>query len=228
MPLNTYNDLLAGLQAWLEDDDAEFQGSIPDVIDLAEKRLVRDLGLQLFRRVDSTTTMTASVNTATKPTIASPDLLITTKQMWLTGGAIPAGEFRFPAQRDVSYCRWHASGSTDAEPEFWAELDETTWFFSPAPDATYTVNISYLSRPDRLTVANQTNWLSDNVYDILFKAGLAEAEKFLKADERVLVWDKDYLENMPQVRRELYQQFGNQFDRLGATPLPAQPRSLTI
>ena len=225
MALNTYNDLLAGLQAWLEDDDAEFQGSIPDVIDLAEKRLLRDLDLALFRRVDSTATMSIGVASVTKPTIAAPDLFIASKGIWLTGGALTRPAFL--QNRGGEYVR-DFNGGSNAVPRFWAEEDETTWLFGPTPDATYTVNVRYLSRPDRLATGNQTNWLSDNAYDILFKSALAEAEKFLKSDERAPIWEQDYIKTMPRVRAELYNQFGNQHDVLGRSATPDARRSLQV
>jgi len=225
MALNTYNDLLAGLQQWMEDDDVEFQASIPDIIDLGEKRLTRDLDLSLFRRTDSTTTMSIGVATVTKPTIAAPDLLVATKGVYLTGGALTGSKFISRRGHDyvVDYNEYAANGV----PRYFAETDEGSWIFGSPPDATYTVNVRYLSRPPALTVANQTNWLSDNCYDILFKACLAEAEGFLKDDERSAKWEQDYGSNMPRIRAELYQQFGNQYDILGATPQPQLRRSFS-
>jgi hypothetical protein len=209
----------------MEDDDSEFVGSIPDVIDLGEKRLLRDLDLAIFRRVDSSATMTASQATVTKPVIAPPDLLIAAKGIWLTGGALTRAQFL--QQRSFEYVTDYI-GAADGVPKFWGEQDEVTWIFGRTPDATYTVNVRYLSRPNPLVViSNETNWLSDNAYDILFKAALAESEKFLKSDERAPMWESDYLQSIPMARRELYNQFGNQYDNLGAVAVPQGPRSTT-
>ena len=224
MALNTATDLSNGLQAWLEDDDSEFTAEIDDMLDLGEKRLLRDLDLAIFRRTDSSLTMTASQGTDTKPTIAAPDLLVSTKAIWLTGGALTRAQFL--EQRSFEYVTDYQSG-TDGVPRFFAEATETQWIWGPTPDATYTVNFRYISRPDRLEVSvNETNWLSDHAYDILFKACLAEAEKFLKAEDRAAIWEADYQMALPNVRQELYNQFGNQYDRLGAVPIPQAPRSV--
>lgn len=223
MALNTATDLQNGIQAWLEDDDAEFTGELDDVIDLAEKRLLRDLDLAIFRRVDSTAAMVVSNALVTKPTIVAPDLLIASKGIWLTGGALTRAEFL--QQRSAEYILDY-NGAVDGVPKYWGEYSETQWIFGRTPDATYAVNVRYISRPDRLVPGgNETNWLSDNAYDILFKAALAEAEKFLKSDERAPIWENDYTLALPQVRRELYNQFGNQYDTLGAVPVPQAPRS---
>lgn len=225
MALNNYTGLVAGLQSWTEDDDSEFIGVIDDVINLGELRLLRDLDLAIFRRVDSATTMTASQSTVTKPTIASPDLLIASKDIWLSGGGLASDAVRFVLNRDIGYCRWYANEAADALPKYYAELDETSWFFAVAPDQTYTVNVSYLSRPDPLAVGNENNWLSDNAYDILFKAALAEAEKFLISDERAPMWEQDYISHIDATKKELSGLYGNQYDRLGTVPQPTVPRS---
>jgi hypothetical protein len=225
MALNNYTGLVAGLQAWTEDDDSEFLASIDDIINLGELRLLRDLDLAIFRRVDTTTTMTASQSVVTKPVIAPPDVLIASKDVWLSGGGLAADAVRFVLNRDIGYCRWYASGAPDELPKYYAELDEESWFFSTAPDATYTVNVSYLSRPQALDSGNEDNWLSENAYDILFKAALAEAEKFLISDERAPVWEQDYLLHIDATKKELSGLYGNQYDRLGSVPQPTVPRS---
>lgn len=225
MALNTFTDLSQGLQNWMEDDDSvEFVGDIPDVIDLAEKRVLRDLDLAIFRRTDSTTTLVVGTAQVTKPTIASPDLLIATKSIYLTGGTLGTNS-HFLQTRSHEYLHDFNSGG-NALPRFYGEVDESTWLIGSKPDETYTLNVIYQSRPDRLTLTNQTNWLSDNVYDFLFKAALAEAEKYLVADDRAPMWENDYMMMMPRVRIELYNQYGNQYDRLGAVPVPQQPRSV--
>ncbi len=225
MALNNYTGLVAGLQSWTEDDDSEFVGEIDNIINLGELRLLRDLDLAIFRRVNSATTMTASQSTVTKPTITPPDVLIVSKDIWLSGGGLAADAVRFVVNRDIGFCRWYASEATDDLPKYYAELDEDNWFFSVAPDQTYTVNISYLSRPQALDVGNEDNWLSENAYDILFKACLSEAEKFLVADERAPIWEEDYLTHIAATKKELYGLYGNQYDRFGGTPIITGPRS---
>jgi len=223
MALNTYTTLIAGLQAWVEDDDSEFTGSINDVLDLAELRLTKDLDLALFRRTDSTAVMSIGSPNVTKPTIGAPNVLIATKVIYLTNGGLTV----FPQLRGQDYCVDYEAGvSANGVPKYWAEASETTYFITPRPALAWTVNVRYLSRPPQLTPSNQTNWLSTYAYDLLFKAALAEAEKFLKSDERAPIWEADYVKSMPTTRRQLYQQYQNQYDRLGATPLPNLVRSL--
>ncbi len=225
MPLNTFTDLSQGLQDWIEDDDNEFVASIEDVIDLGEKRLLRDIDLAIFRRLDNSATMSVGVATVTKPTITPPDLLIATKNIFLSGGAL--GGDTFLETRSQEYIRDYNAGGANGTPKYYGEVDEDNWIFGPLPDATYAVNVVFLSRPDPLTAGNQTNWLSDNIYDILFKACLAEAEGFVKSDDRIAIWNEQYIQALPAAKRELYNLYGNQYDHLSAVPVPQAPRSAT-
>jgi hypothetical protein len=225
MALNTYNFLLAGIQAFMEDNDAELTASVPDIVNLAEIRLVRDLDLSIFRRIDSTATLTIGNPVRAKPTIAAPDILVAAKGIWLTGGTIVGGKFL--EERSYEYLVDYNAGASNGIPKYFAEIDEGNWYFAVPPLAAYVVNVRYLSRPNPLTVANQTNWLSTYASDILFKACLAEAEKFLKADERSVMWSNDYDLALPLARRELTSKFSNQVDKIGATSVPQAPRSQT-
>lgn len=223
MALNTYTDLINGIQAWVEDVTSDFTDDLNDIVDLGEKRLLRDLDLAIFRRVDSTLTLTASTAEATKATISSPDLRIATKAVWLTGGGLSGPVFL--EQRSYEYVTMYNSGASDGTPKFYGEKDEDTFIFGAPPDDTYTVNERFISRPEPLSTSNETNWLSDNAYDILFKACLAEACAFLKNMGLKTAWDMDYEAALPMARKELYNLFGNQYDQLGAVPVPQAPRS---
>ena len=225
MALNTYNLLLAGIEAFLEDDDAELTASVPDIINLGEIRLIRDLDLAIFRRTNSAASFVIGTPTITKPTIAPPDLLVKAKSLWITGGTLTGPKFLL--ERSHEYLLDYNSGGSNGVPTYFAEVSETQWYVAPAPVAAYVCNVRYISRPAPLAAATQTNWLSTYASDMLFKASLAEAEKFLKADERSVVWEKDYTEALPLARRELYNGMQNQFDRLGATSIAQGPRSLS-
>jgi hypothetical protein len=223
MALNTYTTLVAGIEAWLEEDGSEFTAAINDIIDLAEKRLARDLDLEIFRRTNSSVSMVVGAATITKPTISSPDLLIAIKQIWISGGALTG--IRMLERRSENVVLDYNSGAANGVPKYYADESETVVRFAPPPGATYTVNIRYLSRPQPLSSSNETNWFSTYAYDILFKAALAEAEKFIVAEERAPVWEKDYLESLAMAKRELYNLYGTQYDRLSAVPVPQAPRS---
>lgn len=223
MALNTYNDLIAGVQAWIEESGSEFVGNLDEIVGLAELRVVQDLDLAIFRRTATGVAMVVGTATVTKPTITPPDYLVAIKQVWITGGALtgPVVLTRKPAEVLIDY----NSGAANGVPKYYADESETVLRFAPPPVATYSVVVRYLSRPNPLAVGNQSNWVSSNAWSLLFRAALVEAEKFIVADERVPTWEQDYQNTLIQTKRELYNMFGTQYDRLSAVPVPQIPRS---
>ena len=215
MSNKTYTELSDNLQSWLEDDDAEFTGSIDDVINLGEMRLWRDLDLSLFKSEEATSTA-ASTETLTKPSTDTE--LVTWQSLYYDS----AGERIWLELRSIDYVRDHQVIGATAPPRFYAEQTETDWLLSPIPDAIYAVNCRGITRPTRLSAGNPTTWLSLHQDDVLFKACLAEAENFLKADDRVEKWKAEYAEVLVLAKRETHEML-NQHYHLTPLEIPAAP-----
>lgn len=214
MSNKTYSELTANLQGFLEDDDVEFSGSIDEVINLGEMRLWRDLDLSLFTSRDTADTV-ASQPTVTKPT-TDPEL-VTFQTLYYddVGGRV------FLELRSHDWVLDHQTvGATEA-PRYYAERDETTWLLSPIPDGIYTLNCRGITRPTRLSAGNTTTWLSLHQDDLLLLACLAEAERFLKGDDRVEVWKQEYVDRLPMAKRETYELM-NQHYHLTPLQVPGQ------
>jgi len=211
----TYAELSANLQAWLEDDDAEFLGSIDEVINLGEMRLWRDLDLSIFTSEDTAATA-IGVATVTKP-VTDTELVA-----WQSIYYDNAGERVYLELRSTDYVRDHQTVGQTAPPKYYAETNELNWLLSPVPDAIYTLNARGVTRPTRLSAGNTTTWLSLHQDDMLFKACLAEAEGFLKSDDRAPMWLQQYVEALPLAKRETYELLNQRYN---LTPLevPAVP-----
>lgn len=210
----TYAELVQKLQDWLEDDDAEFVGSIDEIINLGEMRLWRDLDLSIFTAEDTAATV-ISTDTVTKP--VNDDLV-----SWQSIYYDNAGERTYLELRSTDYVRDHQTVGQTAPPKYYAETDELNWLLSPIPDAIYTLNARGVARPTRLSGTQTTTWLSTHQDDILFKACLAEAEGFLKSDDRMPMWAEQYAAALPLAKRETYELLNQRYN---LTPLevPAVP-----
>jgi hypothetical protein len=211
----TYTELSDNLQGWMEDDDTEFTGSIDDLINLGEMRLWRDLDLSIFTSEDTAAT-SSGVETVTKP-VADTELLVTQSIYYDN-----AGERTFLELRSTDFIRDHQVIGATAPPRYYSEQTETDWLLSPIPDDIYTVNSRGITRPTRLSSGNATTWLSLHQDDILFKACLAEAEGFLKSDDRIDVWTGQYTSALPLAKRETYELM-NQHYHLTPLEVPAAP-----
>jgi hypothetical protein len=64
--------------------------------------------------------------------------------------------------------------------------------FSPMPTDGVVVKGIYYGRLDPLTVANPTNWFTDNAPSLLLYGALLDAEPFLVGDQRMSVWGSLY------------------------------------
>lgn len=157
---------------------------LPALINLAERRIARELKVQGFI-VATTTSLTANVST-----YAKPDRWRDTVSM-----SIVTEDSRTPVfARSYEYIRaveLNANGGSGV-PEFYADYDYTHWLLSPTPNMDYTLEVLYYELPVLLDDSNQTNWLTEYAPDILLYAALLEATPFLKADERIPVWQQMY------------------------------------
>lgn len=215
MSNKTYTELSDNLQAWMEDDDLEFQGAIDDLINLGEMRAWRDLDLSIFTS-ENTAPTSSGVETVTKP-VADTELVVTQSIYYDN-----AGVRTFLELRSTDFVRDHQVIGATAPPKYYSEQTETDWLLSPIPDGTYTLNARGVTRPTRLSVGNATTWLSLHQDDLLFKACLAESEKFLKADDRVEVWKTDYTELLVIAKRETYELLNQRYN-LTPMEVPASP-----
>ena len=215
MSNKTHTELTQNLQDWLEDDDTEFVGAIDDLINLGEMRLWRDLDLSIFTS-EGTAATTTGQETVTKP-VTDTELVVTQSIYYDS-----AGQRTFLELRSTDFVRDHQVIGATAPPTYYAEQTETDWLLSPIPDGTYTLNARGVTRPTRLSVGNPTTWLSLHQDDMLFKACLAESEKFLKADDRVEVWKADYVDSLPLAKRETYELLNQRYN-LTPMEVPAVP-----
>lgn len=159
---------------------------IPRLINLAERRIARELKIQGF--INVVTTQLA----AGDPVIAKPDRWRDTVSMFIGTGA--GNNSRTPIYtRSYDYLRSYWPDATETgQPVFYGDYDYNHWLVAPTPDADYPVEILYYQLPPLLDEEAQTNWLTENAPEILLYATLLEATPFLKNDERIPVWQNMY------------------------------------
>jgi hypothetical protein len=164
----TFTTLKEDVQRYLErgstlGNDPVIIEQLPRLINLAERRIARELKVQGFINV---------VTGALTPGHS------TRKQVYT---------------RSYEYVRqyWPDEGET-GEPVFTADYDYSHWVFAPTPDAAYPFEILYYELPPLLDDTVQTNWLTEYAPQLLLYGTLLEATPFLKNDERIQVWQGMY------------------------------------
>jgi len=167
-------------------EDAIVYEQIPRLINLAERRIARELKIQGFINVVTDNLIVG------QSVYQKPDRWRDTVSINIgTGATNDVRKFLFT--RDYEYLRsyWPDESLTE-EPVFYADYNYTNWLILPPPDEAYPFEVLYYELPVLLDDENQTNWLTDYAPQVLLYATLLEATPFLKNDDRIPVWQQMY------------------------------------
>lgn len=187
----TFDSLKQDIQRYLErgatyaSDPVVFE-QIPRFINLAERRIARELKVQGFINV-VTGTMTVG-----QSVYAKPDRWRDTVSFNIGTGPLNNSR-KMVFSRDYEYLRSYWPDATQTEqPVFYSDYDYTHWLVAPTPDAEYPFEVLYYELPPLLDDVVQTNWLTEYAPQLLLYGALLEATPFLKNDERIQVWQNMY------------------------------------
>ena len=159
---------------------------IPRLINLAERRISRELKVQGFINV---VTGTLAVGQAVYP---KPDRWRDTVSVNIgTGTQNNTRKVVFSRAYEYLLSYWPDRTATE-EPIFYSDYDYDHWLIAPTPDAEYPFEILYYEIPPLLDDVVQTNWLTEYAPQLLLSGTLLEATPFLKNDERIPVWQSMY------------------------------------
>ena len=196
----TYTSLVENIQSYLERDDTATVDKIPLFIMLAEQIIASQIKF-LGNLTVNTSTMTASTSIIDKPARWHK-----TVSMNITG----AGERQPVLLRKYEYLReyWPNANSTGT-PEFYSDYDYTHWLVAPTPDAAYTFEVLYYERIQPLDSSNQSNWFTIYAPQALLYGSLLQAMPFLKHDDRMTMWNANYVQFMQTLMAEYKLRIGD-------------------
>jgi len=187
----TFESLQQDVRRYLERgatlaSDAVVYEQIPRLINLAERRIARELKIQGFINV---VTGTLSTGQSVYP---KPDRWRDTVSFNIGTGSTQ-NERKFLFTRDYEYARTYWPNALDTDqPLFYSDYDYDHWLVSPTPDQDYPFEILYYELPPLLDDSVQTNWVTEYAPQLLLYGTLVEATPFLKNDERIQVWQNMY------------------------------------
>ena len=159
---------------------------IPRLINLAERRIARELKIQGFINVVTSTLVNG------QSVYDKPDRWRDTISMNIGVGTANT-QRKTLFTRDYEYVRsyWPDESQTD-EPIFYCDYDYSHWLIAPTPGEDYPVEILYYELPPLLDETTQTNWLTEYAPQLLLYGTLLEATPFLKNDDRISTWQTYY------------------------------------
>lgn len=187
----TFESLQQDVRRYLERgatlaSDAVVYEQIPRLINLAERKIARELKVQGFINV-----VTGELNTG-QSVYPKPDRWRDTVSINIgTGATMNNRQFLFT--RDYEYIRTYWPNALDTDtPLFYSDYDYSHWLIAPTPDQDYPFEILYYELPPLLDDSVQTNWVTEYAPQLLLYGTLVEATPFLKNDERIQVWQSMY------------------------------------
>lgn len=176
MALDTYSGLTATVADWL--NRADLTSQIPDFVRLFEARANRAL-----RTHDMVKRSTALVDD--EYFAVPPDWKETISLMSMTGRPDPLEFVSVEAAMELRRRYYNAPGA----PLRYTHMDGK-FFLLPAPAEETTLELIYRAAipPLSASVGSTSNWLLARSPDLYLFGTLAEAEPYLKNDERVQLW----------------------------------------
>lgn len=174
MAITTYSELKSAVADWLNRDD--LTSVVPSFISLAEADLDRKV-----RHWRMEKRATAQLDTQYS---AVPADWVETIRFGITDGR--TAPLVLMSQAEM-LDRRAQSANNQGQPTHYAMSAGQIEVF-PTPDATYNVELLYISKIPALTDAAPTNWLLTLAPDVYLYGALMQAAPYLKDDARVAIW----------------------------------------
>lgn len=215
----TYTTLKAAIVDLTEDDGSEFAAFLDTIIALGETRLLKDLNLDMWDTV--TTGAFGNTGTATDRLVTRPaDALVVRSFHYIDA----SGNRQLLEPRSYEFCvdYWPKFTTTTSAPKYFTSYTETQWMVVGTPAGGLSYEIRAMVRPAGLSGSVSTTWLSTNVPDALLWACLVESEQWLKADERIPVWQSRYADAVRSALKELKPEQRDNYSPVSATPIKEQ------
>lgn len=182
----TFTTLQEDVRKYLERgsavSDPVVYAQIPRLINMAERRMARELKVQGYIDVVTQTLATG------QGVYSKPDRWRDTVSMSVKDGSTYTPVF----PRSYEYARAYCPSGETGTPEVYADYDYGHWLLAPAPASALVMEVLYYALPPLLDDTNQTNWLTEYAAEALLYATLMEAALFLKDDARMGVFQQMY------------------------------------
>ena len=178
MALTSYSTLKSSIADWLNRDD--LTSVIPDFISLAEA--------QIERRVPTQKMVKRANATIDTPFSALPADFLSAKSLVLTSTA-PVQPLVFLTEDELDSKKWVYR--TTGKPIYFALVGNQIEVL-PAPDTSYTAELTYVATLAKLSDSNTSNWVLERHPDVYLYGSLLQAAPYLRDDERVALWGPLY------------------------------------
>lgn len=185
----TYSSLVANLEDYLQRYKDPVLKNIPLFIMFAQQRIPREMKILGFREE---VTGNFDGTAQSSGLMAKPADWRKTIAFYVGTGV--QNNVHTPVyERTYEYIRTvYPNPTISGTPRYYGDADYNHWLIGPSPSTSFPFKIPYYGTLTFLDETTQTNWLTVNAPDMLLYASLMEAIPFVKADERIPVWQSMY------------------------------------
>ena len=182
--MSDYTDLLSNVRDYTETtSDVLSDTIVNDFIEHAEKRIFREVDLDIFRSYQFATL------TAGNPFVSLPgantDNIAFVRSAQIYTAASPTRDYL--EQKDITFMNeYWPNRDTTGKPKYYANWDQDTLYLAPTPNSAYNIELALNKQPTGLSSSNTTTWVSTNAPKVLLYATLCEAFRFLKGPDNML------------------------------------------
>jgi len=182
--MTTYSELVTQIRDYTETDSSVLTDTIVnDFIEHAEKRIFRDVDLDIYRSYQYAT-LTQGVPFVSLPG-ANLGQLAFIRSAQIYDAANPIRYYLY--QKDITYMNeYWPNRNTEAQPKFYAMWDQDTIYLAPTPNTAYNIELALNKQETGLSSSNTETWVSTNAPKVLLYAALCEAFRFLKGPDNML------------------------------------------
>ena len=208
----TYTELIAAIQNYAENTEANFTAEIPVFVQQAEQRIYNSIQFPSLRK-----NMTGVMQSGNKYLSAPDDFLAVYSLAVVTdvtGGDLNTGTYEYLLNKDVNFIRQaYPTPNDTGVPRYYALFgpkvvggvisDELSFIIGPTPDANYNVELHYYYYPESITTAaDGRTWLGDNFDTVLLYGSLVEAYTYMKGEADMMqLYNQKYMEALALAKR---------------------------
>lgn len=207
----TYAELVQQIKDYTEVDANVLTTTIVNgLIQNAELRIMRDVDTDANKRYAQ-----AQVIASTRFIDTPQNALVIRSAQIVDSDGVGASENReFLQWRDSSFMSEYNPTNATGVPKYYSWWDDDTIVLAPTPNATYTIQLNYILKPEGLSSTNTETYISQQFPNGLLYACLVEAFSFLKGPNDLLqLYEGKYkqvlegfsIEQMGRRRRDEYQ-----------------------
>ena len=182
--MTTYSELVTQIRDYTETtSDVLSDTIVNDFIEHSEKRIFRDVDLDIFRSYQFATL------TVGNPFVSLPgantDNIAFVRSAQIYTSASPTRDYL--EQKDISFMNeYWPNRDTTGKPKYYANWDQDTLYLAPTPNSAYNIELALNKQPTGLSSSNTTTWVGTNAPKVILYATLCEAFRFLKGPDNML------------------------------------------